>query len=536
MSNVFTDSFSGSATVVDLSTHTGETGHGWLVHPGFSGGAMRVSPPGEVTCPAFSDTAYIINQDLPAGDLDFKVSILYNPSGAFRDGGIIFRASTTAKTCYLIHSSLNTTYLSRYLNGTETVLAAGDFARTSNTYYTMSVRVRGTRITILMNGTQVVDFDDTSTAGANLPSPGRFGLYGPAGNKFDDLQIDTAAAAATSADGLVAGTSSAVATGVTIKNASMLSTNGASAAGTGTAVITANGAAGSSSTVGAVGITIIESMFAILGQATGDALTQVGYTGFGNAAGSATAVAESVLFETVVAVGSASGTTDTRVTTKSFSLGSMSSRGASDAFAISRDVLPGETFGRSLNNAATVSGVGSSVVTSIGFSRGLAEVTSIHAQGFLTGVGLAQGFSFATTDPPEPVVHAAVGASVSKATLHIVALTNLMAALGRASGNSFAGAPRRVIIAGAALSGGGSSSEIITAKIAQADAASISISTLTAISGSFIHKPPPVTQTMVLAAVPRSLSLPAAGPRIITLAARASRTITLASQARTITL
>lgn len=535
MANAFTDSFSGHASVVDLSAHTGETGHGWVVHPGFSGGAMRVSPPGEVTCPAFSDAAYIINQDLPAGDLDFKVSILYNTSGAFKDGGIIFRASATAKTCYLIHTNLNDTYLTRYLAGAETVLAVGSFARTNNTYYTLSVRVRGTKITVLMNGTQIIDFDDTSTAGANLPKPGRFGLYGPAGNKFDDLQIDTASAAATSADGQAAGSSSAAATGVTIRTGALLSINAASVAGSGENVVSTTGTAGGLTAGGFAGNAIVASVAGSDGSSDAEALTKVGYTGYGDAQGTSSASAVAILFETITVVAAAQGTSSDLYRTKSFSLGAATSRGASDAFAISRDVPLGETFGRSWDNGAVVVGVASSLVTSVGQSHGTSEAADTHAKGFLTGVGTAQGFSFATTDPPEPVVYPAVGAATGHATSKIAALSNVQIVQGLASGSSSAAAPRRAIVGVVGSSAGSTTSSIVVAVITQSAAEAFSTSVISAVSGSFVHKPTPEAQTLTVSAVVRSITLPATGPRIISLPAR-PRSIALEPKARIITL
>ena len=126
---------------------------------------------------------------------DYTVSVRVKPtalSGANRFVAVLARAQSATSYYYLALRSNNTVELKKLVNGSAATLASGPATFTINTWYTLSLQVRGTSLVGTVNGGSTLTATDTQF------SSGQVGVatYFTAAN-FDDVSVSDTAPATT---------------------------------------------------------------------------------------------------------------------------------------------------------------------------------------------------------------------------------------------------------------------------------------------------------------------------------------------------
>lgn len=154
-----------------LSSHTAETGGSWTRHPNFAATATVQASTDRVVGDSGS-TAIYYHAATPS-NADYDVTATLRASDLSTGlPGVIGRMNTSASTFYQAYiSDSSTLTLAAVVAGSTVASTTKSFSFSTNTNYTVTLRMRGTRIEVIINSQSIVGFTDS-----NITATGKAGL------------------------------------------------------------------------------------------------------------------------------------------------------------------------------------------------------------------------------------------------------------------------------------------------------------------------------------------------------------------------
>jgi hypothetical protein len=174
------DSFTEGATV-PLTSHTGEVGASWTLHPASAAGAQAAVDGASGRVFANSAAFGLLYAAGQPANADYDVSATLWVASVRGSAGITGRLDPVANTYYtgLYRTALGGWELARIVNGTWTTLGTASQTLTPGQSYALRLELRGSSLKLYVNGTQRI----AATDGA-ITAAGRAGLSLFSGNPF----------------------------------------------------------------------------------------------------------------------------------------------------------------------------------------------------------------------------------------------------------------------------------------------------------------------------------------------------------------
>lgn len=157
-----------------LTSHVGEKGAIWTVHPSRSGD-VRVTDANRIRSDSSAFNVLLASGVLASANYRVRTVMRRVSADNQHFGGVVGRASATVNTMYMAQhfwDNFNAGWrLLRYVNGVETVLGFVSEGMVTGNDYTLDLLMNGTTISLLVNGISRISVTD-----ANIVGVGRVGV------------------------------------------------------------------------------------------------------------------------------------------------------------------------------------------------------------------------------------------------------------------------------------------------------------------------------------------------------------------------